>query len=111
MSKTPPTPAQITGEFFHLFDTNGDKNVTLSEIEGVIKAHDHGHAPNLAGLEKLFDHLDANHSGGLSLGEVATAVTHLAAFVHEHAPDQPAPHNVHELLALLGHAAHHDWVV
>jgi Ca2+-binding EF-hand superfamily protein len=110
MAHTPPTPAQITTELFHLLDTNGDKIITLGEIEGTIKAHDHGHTPNFAGLENVFDHLDANHSGGLSPGEVATAVTHLLTFVHEHAPEQ-APHSVHDLLALLGHAAHHDWVV
>ena len=111
MPHKPPTPAQITTELFHLLDTNGDRSITLAEIEGTITAHDHGHTPNFAGLEKLFDHLDANHSGGLSPGELGNAVTHLVAFVHERAPDQSAPHTIHELLALLGQAAHHDWVV
>jgi hypothetical protein len=111
MAKTPPTPAQITGAIFHLLDTNGDKSITLGEIEGIIKAHDHGHTPNFAGLEKVFDHLDADHSGGLSPGEVGTGVTHLLTFAHEHASALQSPHNLHDLLALLGQAAHHDWVV
>jgi Ca2+-binding EF-hand superfamily protein len=111
MAHTPPTPAQITNEIFHLLDANGDKSITLAEIEGAIKAHDHGHTPNFARLENLFDHLDANHSGGLSNGEVNTAVTRLLTLVHDHAPELHPPHNVHDLLALLGQAAHHDWVV
>jgi Ca2+-binding EF-hand superfamily protein len=105
MAHTPPTPAQFTADVFHFLDTNGDHKITLGEIEGVITAHDHGHTPNFAPLEKLFDHLDTDGNGALSVGEVTTAVTHVLTLTHDHAP---LPHNVHDLLALLGHAAHHD---
>jgi len=106
-----PTPAQITHEIFTLFDTNADRSITLTELEGTITAHDHGHTPNFAPIEKLFGQLDTDHSGGLSPTEVNAAVTHLLTVVHDHAPEVSPPHNVEELLALLARATHHDWVV
>jgi hypothetical protein len=107
MAHTPPTPAQITAEIFHLLDTNGDHGITLGEIEGVITAHDHGHTPNFAPLETLFGHLDTDGNGRLSVSEVTNAVNRVETLMKGH---EPLPHNVQDLLALLGHAAHHDWL-
>jgi len=106
-----PTPDQVTMEVFHLFDVNHDQTISLSEIEGVFTAHANGHALNTHALERVFSELDANHNGSLSPAEIHAAATVLLEHVHGRAATL-ALADPHELLAVLGAAAHHDgWVI